>query len=167
MKRRGSDQMPLPIDVARWRENPWAIGGSVGATSDVNPSERRLMAGKLRPRSLTEGQRSEAERLFRTAVALQGAFWDSLFDLERALGVSESMRVETFPTGMSTFFARVLKMTADGFPGLIEAREQVIEGPETRDSRQFVRTSSRAASISSKRFSSAPISFSAKSWQSE
>lgn len=45
------------------------------------------MAGKLRPRSLREGQRSEAERLFRTAVALQGAFWDSLFDLERALGV--------------------------------------------------------------------------------
>ena len=81
--------------------------------------------------------------------------------------MSESMRVETFPTGMLTFFARVLKMTADGFPGLIEAREQVIEGPETRDSRQFVRTSPRAASISSKRFSSAPISFSAKSWQSE
>jgi DNA (cytosine-5)-methyltransferase 1 len=28
MKRRDSVQMPLPIDVARWKENPWAIGGS-------------------------------------------------------------------------------------------------------------------------------------------
>jgi hypothetical protein len=46
------------------------------------------MPDNQRARRLTKGQTLEAERLLRTAVALQGAFWDALFDLEQALHIN-------------------------------------------------------------------------------
>jgi hypothetical protein len=46
------------------------------------------MAGNQSVRRLTKGQRLEAEQLLRSAVALQGAFWDALLDLELVLRVN-------------------------------------------------------------------------------
>lgn len=38
--------MPLPIDVARWKENPWAIGGSaVGPKGSSGLTTLELCAG--------------------------------------------------------------------------------------------------------------------------
>ena len=45
------------------------------------------MADKRGRRVLTTGQRSQAEELFQMTVALQGAYWDALFELEQALSI--------------------------------------------------------------------------------
>jgi hypothetical protein len=46
------------------------------------------MAGKQSVRGLTGGKRVQAEWMFQNVVALQGAFWDALFDLEQALHIN-------------------------------------------------------------------------------
>lgn len=46
------------------------------------------MARKRNIKRLTKAQRLEAEELLRVAVALQGAFWDALFELEQALRIN-------------------------------------------------------------------------------